>query len=125
MKKRYYYKLIRDKIPQKIKAEGSTCQTTKLGIKEFEKELKKKLIEEAVEVVESKDQKELTKELGDVLDVWEEIRKLKRISLSEIKTAQKEASRKKGGFKKRLYLIWSSDDGYKSNKNKRRASSKR
>ena len=47
MKKIYYNKLIRDKIPEKIKKSGGDFKARKLKPKEFEKELIKKAGEEA------------------------------------------------------------------------------
>jgi predicted house-cleaning noncanonical NTP pyrophosphatase (MazG superfamily) len=45
MRKKYYHqKLIRDKIPEGIKASGDDYETRVLGKTEFEKELKKKLV---------------------------------------------------------------------------------
>jgi len=57
----------------------------------------------------------LISELADVLDVIQEIKRFKRISNQQIKNAQKEGTKIKGRFKKRLFLIWSSDTGYKTN----------
>ncbi len=123
MKKIFYNKLVRDKIPQKIEKSGGDFKIKKLKAKEFEKELIKKAGEEADGLLGAKNKKELTSELADVLDVIQEIKKFKKITDSQVKKAQKEAQKIKGGFKKRLFLIWSSDTGYKTNerryKNKR------
>ena len=115
MKKIYYNKLIRDKVPNTIKKRGSDLKSRKLKSKEFEKELLKKVYEEASGLLKVVNKKEVISELADVMDVIEEIKKLKKISTGEIKAQQKENQKKKGGFKKRLFLIWSSDDGYKTN----------
>lgn len=115
MKKVYYNKLIRDKIHEKIKSKGADYKVKRLKAKEYEKELIKKVGEEASGLLSVKNKQELISELADVIDVVEEIKSLKKISNTEIKRAQKEANRIKGGFKKRLFLFWSSDDGYKSN----------
>lgn len=113
MKKIHYNKLIRDKIPEKIIKKGSTLKTRKLSQKEFIIELLKKLVEESQEIVNSKNKEELTREIGDTLDIIEEIKKVYKISNADIKRAQRESFKIKGGFKKRLFLLWSSDDGYK------------
>ena len=112
MQKKYYNKLIRDRVPKNITAVGSSYQIKKLSGAAFEKALKNKLIEEAQEAAGSSSKEELVKELGDLLDVIEEIKRLKRIKAPQIKQEQKRALIKKGGFKKRLFLLWSSDDGY-------------
>ena len=53
MKKIFHNKLIRDKIPEFIKADNEKYETKVLDDNEFETELRKKLLEEAKEVVES------------------------------------------------------------------------
>lgn len=123
MKKIHYNKLIRDKIPEKIKKSGGDYKIEKLKTKEFEKELIKKVGEEADGLVNAKNKKELISELADVIDVIEEIKGFKKITNQQIKKAQKENNKIKGGFKKRLFLFWSSDTGYRSNE--RRYSRKR
>jgi len=115
MKKIYYNKLIRDRIPEVIKENGSDCEVRKLKAKEFDEKLLKKVDEEVSEFLGAKSRKEIVAELADVLDVLEEIKKRKKITSQEIQQAQKQAFKKKGGFKKRLFLIWSSDSGYKTN----------
>ena len=115
MKKIYYNKLIRDRIPEKIRKSGGDFEIRKLKTKEFEKELIKKAGEEADGLFAAKTKKELISELADVLDVIEEIKKLKRITITQIKKAQREVTKIKGGFKKKLFLVWSSDTGYKTN----------
>jgi|SRR3989344_419239 len=115
MKKIFYNKLIRDNIPQVIKKNGGDFKIKKLSSKEFEKELIRKVGEEASGLLGAKDKQGLTSELADVLDVIEEIKRIKGITNQEIKKSQKVAYEKKGGFKKKLYLFWSSDTGYKTN----------
>lgn len=115
MKKIYYNKLIRDKIPEKIKKSGGDSKTKKLKAKEFERELIKKVVEESDGLLAAKNKKEFVSELADVLDVIKEIKKLKKINNQKIRRVQKESNRIKGGFRKRLFLIWSEDTGYRSN----------
>ncbi|HDZ54562.1 MAG TPA: phosphoribosyl-ATP pyrophosphohydrolase [Candidatus Nealsonbacteria bacterium] len=115
MKRIYYNKLIRDKIPEKIKKSGGDFKIKKLKVKEFEKELIKKVGEESDGLLAAKTKKKLISELADVLDVIQEIKRFKGITSQQIKRAQKESNKKKGGFKKRLFLFWSSDTGYKTN----------
>lgn len=115
MKKIYYNKLIRDKIPEKIRKNGGDYKIKKLKDKGFELELIKKVGEEASGLLTAKTKKELASELADVIDVIEEIKRLKKITNKHIKDAQKLSFKIKGGFKKKLFLFWSSDTGYKSN----------
>ncbi|MEA3357372.1 MAG: nucleoside triphosphate pyrophosphohydrolase [Patescibacteria group bacterium] len=102
----YHRKLISDKTPEIIRATGDECETRILGKKEFEKELKKKLIEEAQEVVEAP-RKNLTNELADVLELIKSIGQFYGIKFSNIERRQKEKKKRRGGFTKKLYLIWS------------------
>jgi len=118
MKKIYYNKLIRDKIPGKIEKKGGNYKVKKLKNKNFELELIKKVGEEASGLLNSQTKEELISELADVLDVIEEIKKFKKIKNKQIKSAQKLNFKIKGGFKKRLFLFWSSDTDYKSNERK-------
>lgn len=115
MKKIHYNKLVRDNIPQVIRNNGGDFKIKRLSDKEFEKELIRKVGEEASGLLGAKNKKDLISELADVLDVIEAIKRLKGISNQEIKKLQKEAYERKGGFKGKLYLLWSSDTGYKTN----------
>lgn len=114
-KKIYYNKLIRDKIPERIKEAGGDYLCRKLNKKEFVLELAKKIGEESDGLVNAKNRKGFIEELGDVIDVIEELKKAVKVKPSEISKVRKNAQMKKGGFDKRLFLVWSSDTGYKSN----------
>jgi len=115
MKKIYYNKLIRDKIPDRITQAGAKYSVKRLGRKKFEKELIKKVEEEASGMQSSKNKKELIGEIADVIEVINEIKKIKKIRESEINAARRKNMQRKGGFNKKLFLFWSSDDGYKTN----------
>lgn len=97
---------------------GAAYEIRKLGKKEFEKELLKKVEEEASGLLTAKNKKELIEELADVLDTAEEIRKHWKIKPSCLREKQKDNAHKKGGFKKRIYLAWSEDTGYRTNEKK-------
>lgn len=105
-KKYYHRKLIRDKIPELIEANNGQFETKILGKKEFKKELKKKLVEEAKEVIET-DDKGLINELADVLELVKSIASHYGINFSEIEKYQKEKRKRVGGFKRKIFLIWS------------------
>lgn len=118
MKKIFYRKLIRDNIPAKMDRVGAAYEIRKLGKKEFEKELLKKVGEEASGLLTAKNKTDIIEELTDVLDVAEEIRRHWKIKLSCLRARRKENAAKKGGFKKKIYLVWSEDTGYKTNETK-------
>lgn len=87
--------------------------------KEFAKELLKKVEEEASALLYAKSKKEFLEELADIEIVVDEILEEKNINKSELEDAKKKNKQRKGGFKKRQFLIWSSDDGYKANEKRR------
>jgi len=115
IKKIYYNKLVRDKIPQIIGKSGGTAEFKKLNLKEFQKELFLKVGEEASALPFVKTKSEIISELADIFAVTDEIMKLKKIKTSDIKNAMKANFVKKGGFEKRLFLVWSQDTGYRTN----------
>lgn len=115
MQRRYYNKLIRDKIPEAMGRTGAAYETKRLSAKEFRKELLKKVGEEASALPRSDKKEDIVPELADTLDVIDEIKRTYKITDEEIRRAQKNARRRKGGFKKRLFLFWSEDDGYQTN----------
>ena len=106
MKKVYYKKLIRDKIPEIIKSKGGEYKIRTLQKREFEKELKKKLLEESKEILEAP-KKELVNELSDVLEIIKSIASHFKIDFKEIEKCQIKRKKERGGFLKRLFLIWS------------------
>lgn len=118
MKKIYYNKLVRDKIPDRIKEGGGECLVRQLKNKDYRKELIKKVGEESDGVVTAKDRKGIIDEMGDLLDVLDELRSNLKIKPMELSSSRKAAFIKKGGFKKKLFLVWSEDTGYKSNERK-------
>jgi predicted house-cleaning noncanonical NTP pyrophosphatase (MazG superfamily) len=115
MKKIYYNKLVRDKIPDVIIGKGSSLETRKLESAEYETELLKKAAEEAGGLMSARNKQELAHELADLLAVIDEIKRHKKISTVDINTAKKANMKAKGSFSKKIFLVWSSDDGYQTN----------
>ena len=107
MKKKYYHqKLIRDKIPEKIKEAEGDYKARILGGVEFEKELKKKLVEESKELAKAP-KGELLNELADVLELVKSLASNYKIPFSKVEKFQEEKRKKRGAFKKKLFLVWS------------------
>lgn len=94
---------------------GVAYETKRMSAAEFRKELLKKVGEEASALPRMNSKEEITPELADTLDVIDEIKRTYKITDEEIKKAQAAAKRRKGGFKKRLFLFWSEDNGYQTN----------
>ncbi len=111
----YYRKLIRDRIPERIAVQGSECETRILDDSEFKEALRRKVAEEASALPQCATKEELVSELADILAVLDEIRKQEGVTDNEVEAALAKNFAKKGGFDARLFLEWSSDDGYKSN----------
>jgi predicted house-cleaning noncanonical NTP pyrophosphatase (MazG superfamily) len=118
MKKVFYRKLIRDKIPEKMRRLGKVFKVRTLGAKEFRRELLKKVGEEASALPTLKKKGDILAELADVQDVVDAVRKEFGITNIELKRAQAANASKKGGFRARIYLEWSESDDYQTNERK-------
>ena len=106
MSKFYHNKLIRDRIPHILEANKGKYEVRIMGKDEFKRELRKKLFEEAKEVIGA-EKDGLLKELADILELIKSIAESESISFDLIEKKQRERRRDRGGFKKRLFLIWS------------------
>jgi predicted house-cleaning noncanonical NTP pyrophosphatase (MazG superfamily) len=71
---------------------------------EFNKQLRIKLLEEAHEVVATKNRDHLIDELGDLYEVIDTIADLHGISKDEILRAQSQKREEKGGFSSRTFV---------------------
>lgn len=97
-------KLVRDKIPEKIEKNGEEAVTAELNKELFSSLLKRKLVEEALEVLDSKNDEDIIAELADILEVLDGILSQYQIDFNTV-LSQKEIKRKKsGGFDKGIYL---------------------
>lgn len=105
MKKIKYNKLIRDKILEISKANGTVCDSRILDSEEFKAELLQKLTEEATEVKKAESKQDITDELADVSEVIRAIQKEFAITDSEIEAARLKKLDIRGGFDQKIYLI--------------------
>ena len=99
-----FNKLVRDNIPNIIQDNGEIAITMVLDDIEYRKELYKKLIEEANELVNSNNQKNTLEELADVLEVIRAIAILENKNLDDIIEIANQKRLKRGGFQKRIFL---------------------
>jgi predicted house-cleaning noncanonical NTP pyrophosphatase (MazG superfamily) len=100
-----YKKLIRDRIPEIMEEKGVKYGVRVLGDEEYKKELLKKIIEEAQEVLEvNGDKKELTKEIGDVLEIVDYLVSVFELDRKDIEKVRKGRKKSRGGFDKKLFL---------------------
>ena len=96
-----YYKLVRDKIPQIMVKEGENPHIQVIeDNKLYELDLENKLREEVNELLESHS----IEEFGDVLEVLECLALSLGLSWDSIIKAQNDKRRKKGSFKKKVFL---------------------
>lgn len=115
IKKIYYQKLVRDKIPQRIEESGARFEIKTLSEIDFKKELLKKVSEEAGGLSNGTNRKEIVSEMGDLLDVLEEVKTHFKIKPEDLKESRKKEFQRKAGFKKKIFLVWAEDTGYKTN----------
>jgi|SRR3989344_1333981 len=97
--KKTYNKLVRDKIPEIILASGETPKTRVLEDKEYAEELIKKLREELAEF-------EADRSIEELADIQEVILAIADVlgSREELERVRTDKAKKRGGFKKRIFL---------------------
>jgi len=100
-----YNKLIRDKIPGVARKAGWEPTIRVLTKNEFFDEVKKKISEEARELIRAKDKKGIADEIVDIQELLEVLTLETGLTRAEIKKMQTIKREKRGGFKKKLFLI--------------------
>lgn len=97
-----YNKLVRDKIPEIIRASGEKPKTRILkSDKDYLEALINKLIEESKEVEENPS----SEELADVLEVLLNIGRAIGLTYEDIETIRQAKEKSRGGFDKRIFLV--------------------
>lgn len=98
-------KLWRDKMIEIMEQNhGSKVHWRQLSDKEFDEQIRIKLIEEAQEVVAAKDRKELIAELADLYEVIETLAELHGINKDDITLIQTQKKQERGGFTQRRFV---------------------
>lgn len=95
-----YNKLVRDKIPEIIEADGKTCKTKILSDEEYIAALETKLNEEVAEYQADKN----LEEMADVLEVLQAICIARGYSLNDLEEMKAKKANERGGFKKKMFL---------------------
>lgn len=95
-----FNKLVRDKIPEIIEADGRTCKTHILTDEEYLAALEEKLNEEVAEYQKDKN----LEEMADVLEVLQAICIARGYSLVELEILRKKKANDRGGFSKKIFL---------------------
>lgn len=100
MRTKIYHKLVRDRIPDIIKADGKTCVTEILPDEQYLEMLDAKLTEELAEYQESKSMEEL----ADLLEVMQAVVKARGWTWEQLVQVQADKAAKRGGFDKKILL---------------------
>ncbi|OGY22407.1 MAG: hypothetical protein A3A65_04605 [Candidatus Chisholmbacteria bacterium RIFCSPLOWO2_01_FULL_49_14] len=95
-----YDKLVRDKIPQRLKKKGLVAVTRIAEENEYWQKLKAKLVEEVREFLKE----EKKEEIVDLLEVIEAICVYKKFDKRELAGRKSEKARQRGKFRKRIIL---------------------
>ncbi|USN87783.1 MAG: nucleoside triphosphate pyrophosphohydrolase [Candidatus Nomurabacteria bacterium] len=112
----YYNKLVRDNIPDMIRAKRHECETTQItDVQEFQQELFKKIKEEAASLSMARTKEEFLTEYADLMMVLNTIMQQLEITADDVKKAKEKNYLKKGAYKHRQFLKWSADVSYESN----------
>ena len=100
-----YNKLIRDRIPEIIAGSGKAYEIETMPADEFECSLLEKLVEEAREVQQA-DREHIKTELADLSEVLDTLLALQGISRQGLRAEKRRRRKERGGFEKRLKLLW-------------------
>lgn len=96
-----YNKLVRDRIPEMIAANGERCTVRILGDDEYRKCLEQKLDEEVGEF----HQEQNLEELADILEVVYGLADSLGASAEELMEVYSAKHQQRGGFSERVFLI--------------------
>ena len=96
-----YNKLVRDRIPEIIEADGKSCTTRTLSDEEYLQFVDAKLDEELAEY--HKDGS--IEELADLLEVIRAAAAARGSSIEDVEAIRARKAEKRGGFEKRIFLI--------------------
>lgn len=95
-----YNKLVRDKIPEIIEADGKTSKTRILSDEEYITSLEAKLNEEVSEYQKDNN----LEEMADILEVLQAICVARGYSLVELEALRAKKASERGGFADRIFL---------------------
>ena len=98
-------KLVRNKIPQLIEAEGLKVKTVKVKDEELKEYLKYKLLEEVIELFRATTKAEIIEELADVYEVLTEYQEVCDIDPKKVGTKRMWKFTQKGDFSDHIVLF--------------------
>ena len=97
-------KLARDNTIEGMANDAIRTTYKQLKHKELLEGLRKKLLEESLEVAEATERMHVVNELADVFEVIDALRDMYCITNAEVSAAKETIYRKRGGFKKGIFL---------------------
>ena len=106
--RREYNKLVRDRIPEIIQNSGKRCQVETLSETEYRQALLEKLVEEAQEARQA-GAGDLVTEMADLQEVIAAVLAAWQISPEQVQQVQRQRHLERGGFERRLQLLWTED----------------
>ena len=95
-----YNKLVRDKIPEIIQADGKKLKSRILNDEEHLEALLKKLEEEVVELAEARN----IEEMADVHEVLRALAEALKIHPDELEKVRQDKASKRGAFQQKIFL---------------------
>ncbi len=95
-----YNKLVRDKIPEIIEADGKTCKTEVLSDEEYLRMVDAKLDEELAEYHKEQN----IEELADLLEVLYAAALARGYTLGELENVRASKTEKRGAFREKILL---------------------
>lgn len=102
-------KLVRDKIPEIIDRSQKKYECKILSRTEFIEALQDKIVEEAGEIAKASNSEEIIQEIADLYEVIDTLLMVKNIERELVLTAQQQKKQARGGFARRLQLIWTEE----------------
>src|SRR5688572_4575975 len=105
VRRQTYNKLVRDRIPDVIRANGGSPATRILDGPEYLQALATKLVEEAQEFVAAEGAPAALEELADVLEVLCALVEAHGITLEELHGLRTDKAAARGGFSERVCLV--------------------
>jgi len=106
-----YNKLVRDRIPEIIRASGRECAVEVMSDSEYRDALWQKLVEEAAEGCDASREstESIITELADLYEVIDAIMTNHGIQEKTVLEEQERRRLNRGGFEGRLRLLWAGD----------------
>ena len=98
-------KLVRDKIPDLIRANGEAVEVERLTGRRLDTELRAKVAEEAAELITAGTRKALVMELADVMEAVGALRRYHNITPAEVERVRLDKRKACGGFDGGTFLV--------------------